>query len=95
MNLVRYTVRYDARGHIVAVHFIAPKGATNGNIMLAASGILFLLDYCPGEDFCVYLNGDRNHPTFPEEGDISHYCYIDSDRLWDPNITLVERTFGE
>lgn len=63
----RYTAYYDpADGTLITIIFELPESATPDQIVVIAAGLLFRIDCCPGEDFCV-IDAEDNviEPTEP------------------------------
>lgn len=83
-----YTVRYESDGQVTRIHFTALRGSDNENIVRTAAGLLFLNDCCPGEDFAVYREDNRD--LFVECEHSPHHYYRDSDDLWPEDASEIQ-----
>jgi hypothetical protein len=76
-----YTVRYESDRQVTRIYFEMPSSSSDDDIVVKAAGLLFMSDCCPGENFCVYRDDDKNQAVMPAEN-LRHYYYRDNEDLW-------------
>lgn len=75
-----YEIRYLDNGIIHATSVWNHHNLPMDDFLVFCAGVLFVNSWCPGESWCVYLDGDQEKPVLSDSMD---HCYGHNPDLWD------------